>query len=416
MKCRSLRVWRSAAIVTERGPREPSLHRSRRSVMMRRLAALAPTIAGCGFHTSGIPGEPGGVGDDGDGDGDPPPCATRFLDLCAQTEPSDAFEVTSSQALDTDADPRCRALAQPGGGEVCLIYATEVEIAGTATLTAIGGRPLAIASMSALRVEGAIDVSSQRDQRGAGADAEGCSFAGNPATDSGGGGGGAGGSFALAGGDGGTGDGNNNGPPGGPATAGKHGPVAAITGLRGGCRGQSGGDEGGPGDTGVGGAGGHAGGALYLFARDLVAISGSVRATGAGGVGGGGMAGGGGGGSGGLIVIESRSIMSSGLISANGGGGGQGGGAVAIPFGAERVPGNRGNDGALAATPAAGGSGAADGNPRFGPGGAGGAADGAVAGKTGDFGGGGGGGAAGAILIRGQAQLSGMISPSPTRQ
>lgn len=372
---------------------------------MGRLTALAVLIAGCGFHSEPAPGEPPGDG-----------CA-GFLDLCAQAEPTTMFEVAGGQQMiNTDKDPRCDTLTQAGGVNVCLIYATAVVIDGSATLTATGQRPLAIASTSTLTLEGTIDVGSHGGQQGPGADTAECSFAGMPANDTGGGGGGAGGSFTLAGGDGGSGDQNNNGSPSGPALPGKHGAITAISALRGGCPGQAGGDEGGGPGSGRGGRGGHSGGALYLFARDSIAISGNVRATGAGGAGGDGLAGGGGGGTGGLIVIESPSIMSSGRISANGGGGGQGGGVSSEGLfkPSMRVPGNAGQDGDLGATAAAGGAGAANNDPGFGPGGAGGAVTAAASGTTADFGGGGGGGAAGVVMIRSkQPQLSGVISPMP---
>jgi hypothetical protein len=377
---------------------------------MGRLTVLAVLIAGCGFHSRGSGEPPGPPG----GDASVGTCA-GFLDLCGQAEPSTMFELGDGLMIHTDSDPRCQALPQAGGGDVCLIYATAVVIDRNATLTAIGPRPLAIASISTLTLEGAIDVSSHGPQQGAGADATGCSFAGAPGTDAGGGGGGAGGSLTLPGGDGGSGDKNNNGGASGVAPPGKHGTTTTISALRGGCPGQAGGDEGGGPGTGRGGEGGHSGGALYLFARESIVISGTIRATGGGGVGGGGMAGGGGGGTGGLIVIESPSIMSSGRISANGGGGGQGGGFTEEGFfpSQMRASGNPGHDGDLVTTAAAGGAGAAGNDPGFGPGGDGGASGtAATSGTTADFGGGGGGGAAGVVIIRSrQPQLSGVISP-----
>jgi hypothetical protein len=369
---------------------------------MARHVAIVGLLAGCGFHGPPLGG--GEIADAAPVSG----CTAGFLDLCAQAAPTTTFEVTSSQTINTDTDMRCRPQGQVSGGNACLIYATSVAIRLGATLSATGSRPLAIASTSTLTVDGAIDVASHDAQRGPAANAAACSFTATPASDSGGGAGGAGGSFGQAGGDGGSGDANDNGVPVGSAAPGRRGATSAVSALRGGCRGQAGGDEGGGGLHGVGGEGGDSGGALYLFARDRISVSGSIRATGAGGAGGGGMSGGGGGGSGGMVVIESGQVVVSGQISANGGGGGQGGGTNGIL----RIPGNPGRHGALGTAAAPGGSGALLGDPGFGPGGSGGAGTAAAAGTSADFGGGGGGGGAGIIVVRGAAQVSGVVSPA----
>ena len=387
---------------------------------MGRLSALLALIAGCGF-SSQVPANPGGDDTPGTdaavpGDTGGPvdvPCVPGFLDLCTQANPTTALDITTTQTINTDFDQRCRRFPQAdGGGDVCLLYMTSVNIASTGSLTASGKRPLALASTTTMTIAGAIDVASHGIQIGPAADAKGCNFASPPATDSGGGAGGAGGSFTLPGGNGGTGDNNDNGSPNGTAAPGTHGTTTTITGLRGGCPGQTGGNEGNGMGNGRGGNGGHSGGALYLFARQSLMITGSVRATGEGGDGGDGMSGGGGGGTGGLVVIESRSLTISGQISANGGGGGQGGGLNNN----NRVSGRDGDDGALGTAPAAGGAGANNNDPDFGTGGAGGATAAAGNGATADFGGGGGGGAAGMIkLIGASQQLTGStISPAPT--
>lgn len=385
---------------------------------MGRRSALLVLIAGCGFsaHASSNSGGDDTASIDAAVPGDTavdgaPPCVPGFLDLCQQAEPTTTLDITSAKLIDTDRDPLCRRLGQSGGGEVCLIYATDVRITSTGSITAFGSRPLAIAASSTLTIDGAIDVGSHGILRGPAANVMGCSFATSPQNDLGGGGGGAGGSFTLPGGDGGTGDENNNGGTNGTAAAGTHGSTTAISVLRGGCAGQTGGDEGVM-NGGRGGRGGDSGGALYLFARQRLAVASSVRATGEGGEGGGGMSGGGGGGTGGLVMIESPSIAISGEISANGGGGGQGGGMDSM---GKRVPGLPGSDGALGTTAAAGGSGALNNAPGFGNGGAGGALTAATAGTGAGYGGGGGGGAAGIIKLLGaQQQLSGStISPAP---
>lgn len=384
-------------------------------------AALLAVIAGCSFSAH-APSNPGGddtPGVDAAVPGDvaasidgAAACVRGFLDLCTQAAPSTALDITNAQSINTgpsNTDPRCRTLTQPGGSDVCLIYATAVTITGNGSLTATGSRPLAIASSSTLTIDGALDVGSHGPQRGPAADAMGCTFATVPELDRGGGAGAAGGSLTQPGGDGGIGDSDNSVDPDGTAAAGTHGATIKITVLRGGCAGQAGGDEA-PGGGANGGAGGHAGGALYLFARQSLTITGDVRATGAGGGGGQVQAGGGGGGTGGLVVIESPSITISGRVAANGGGGGQGGGRL----NQNDISGNPGTDGAMGTTAAAGGSGVASGDPRFGFGGAGGATTAAVGGTTANFGGGGGGGAAGVIELIGTTQLSGStISPAP---
>jgi len=390
---------------------------------MGRLLALLVLSAGCSFSAQATSnpggGNPPGIDASSPGDASVPgdtgvPCVPGFLDLCSQTVQSGTLTITNGQTIRTDTDSRCRTYTQAGGADVCLIYVTSVTITGSGFLTVTGPRPLALASSSAMTIEGTIDAGSHGGanggQRGPGANViTGCGFARSPSDDLGGGGGGAGGSFTLPGGDGGTGDNDNSANPPGTAASGLHSTTTTISVLRGGCAGQTGGNEANTGGSGRGGVGGHSGGALYLFARQSLAISGKVRATGAGGGGGEVQAGGGGGGSGGLVVIESPSIMISGQISANGGGGGQGGGRL----NQNDISGNPGTDGDLGTAAAAGGSGAAGGDQRLGFGGAGGALTAAANGTTADFGAGGGGGAAGTIKLLGQQQVSGTISPPP---
>jgi hypothetical protein len=333
-------------------------------------------------------------------------CVAGVVDICGMPAPAMPFDVTAPTPLDTGRDPRCKTV-MVAGHDVCLIYATEVTI--TATLTVTGNRPLALVSASTMMVTGAIDAGSHGPQVGPAAD-DACAFASNPQNDRGGAGGGAGGGLTLAGGDGGTGNTNKN-MTGSTGAGGTHGATVPTPALRGGCRGQKGGDEQ-PGGF-SGGAGGHGGGALYLAARQSVTVSGSIGATGAGGAGGGSQSGGGGGGSGGMVVIESASITVSGQISANGGGGGQGGGRL---LNGDNVTGFAGADGSLGMTQAPGGFGAANGNSQFSTGGVGGAGT-TAAGRGTDstVGGGGGGGAAGVVRLIGTINPAGsIISPPPS--
>ena len=106
-----------------------------------------------------------------------------------------------------------------------------------------------------------------------------------------------------------------------------------------------------------------------------------------------------------MVWIEATNVGIGGNIGANGGGGGEGG----IRLGASPVTGDFGDDGAISANPAAGGSGTqfagdgGDGSSRANASGG----DGLPA----DGGGGGGGGGAGYILLRGNVTLGGNTSP-----
>lgn len=373
--------------------------------------AVFALLAGCSFEhgvigaTADAPAIDASQIDAIDG---PQPCVPGFLDLCDEAAPTQSLHLTGPDTINTDTDPRCRVFTQTGGGAVCLVYATSVAIDAGASLTATGSRPLAIASTSTLVIGGAIDVSSHiGGARGPGASDGSCSFAANPEQDPGGAGGGAGGSFGTVGANGGAGDSDESIGGDGTATPGMAGPVPTIAALRGGCRGQAGANESNGGGT--GGAGGHSGGGLYLYARQMLQIGGTVRATGAGGGGGQVQAGGGGGGSGGLVVIESAMIAVSGQISANGGGGGEGGARV----GTTPVSGQPGTDGALGTAAAPGGMGTDD---RFGYGGAGGASAPPVNGISAIAAGGGGGGSVGQIRLLAPSSaidVGGVISPAP---
>jgi hypothetical protein len=342
-----------------------------------------------------------------------PSCVATFLDVCSQPVPAMSLDISTALVIDTDTDPLCTSVAQADGTSVCLVYATSVTIESQGSLTATGSRPLAIASMSTMVIDGLIDVSSLRGgQPGPAADDARCTFAAIPESDLGGAGGGAGGSFGAVAGNGGTGDTNQDGGTDGTSLPGGAGPLATIAELRGGCAGQKGGDESSTG--GQGAAGGHSGGALYLVANDRVDVVGTIRATGAGGEGGPVRAGGGGGGSGGLVVIESPSISIAGQISANGGGGGGGGAFVGNAPGTP-VAGQPGADGDVGTTPALGGIGATGGAGGEGPGGAGGAdATPPTPGGDAGGGGGGGGGAVGVIKLIGTAAITGLVSPAPS--
>src|ERR1700749_4811199 len=110
---------------------------------MRHVATLL-LIAGCGFPAREVPGP--GPSDaqtldarsqdmpDAKIGGDAAVCTPGFVDVCGQPEPSMAFDVSAAKPLDTDHDPLCKTVSQ-GGRNLCLIYATEVTIAATGSLT-----------------------------------------------------------------------------------------------------------------------------------------------------------------------------------------------------------------------------------------------------------------------------------------
>ncbi|MBX3158764.1 MAG: hypothetical protein KF773_22545 [Deltaproteobacteria bacterium] len=346
-----------------------------------------------------------GIGDFSTGDGPlpppdlPPDCVGRIAPLCGQSFDDD---LTLDGVLDTDGDPRCTEHAVPGAPAMCAIVHGTITI--TAGLRVTGSRPLMLGART-IAIDGPLDATSSiAGGTGAGANAAECPASAAGTDDDPGGSGGAGGTLAGKGGNGGA---NLGGILGGDAPA-----AIAFSVIHGGCPGAAGGN-GGPDSAGAGGAGGAGGGAVYLAARESIAISatGAVFVSGAGGRGAvnPGVSGGagGGGGSGGMIVLDAPAIAVAGTLTANGGGGGGGG---------DTLPGSDGTDGATLAfdTPAPGGEpeSATDG----GLGGAGAAIsvealDGGAPPTTGGAGGGGGG--VGFVIVTAPVR-GGQISPAPT--
>ncbi len=336
------------------------------------------------------------------------PCDFPLDGVCATGGPGEGWEVVGADTpFDTTDDPVCRDFSLDDGSHACLVFVESFTVTSNATLRAIGTRPLLIASIGDILIDGTIDVSSYRaEQTGAGANYATCMHARDPEDDVGGAGGAAGGSFAGRGGDGGEGDRNENDGSDGKALPGLSDTAVSIPlVLRGGCPGGDGGDEG-PGATdGIGGAGGASGGAVWLVGTGNLHVMGEgrIRATGAGGTGGGGQAGGGGGGSGGMIHLQAVQTIVDGAMSANGAGGAEGG--------VFNTNGNHGEDGMMAADAAEGGRGWL---------GAGNGGEGSsqvrldgTNGLTEDAGGGGGGGGAGYIILRGVISGDGDSSPPP---
>ncbi len=217
----------------------------------------------------------------------------------------------------------CQVVAQAGGPGVCVCRLDLLTVQGT--LRVRGPNALAVLAHQSIQVDGVIDLAGRGAEAGPGAEAAGAeanSWYG-----------GRGGSFGSRGGSSGA---EVRGNP-------------RMAPLLGGQAGQAG----------CGGkAGGGGGGALQLSARDLVEVSGEIRAGGGGGAGGGPddqgtCLGGAGGGSGGGILLEADQVTISGLLAADGGGAGGGGnnqgaaggdGADAA-FG-QAAPGGAGRDGA----------------------------------------------------------------------
>jgi hypothetical protein len=290
---------------------------------------------------------------------------------------------------------------QPDGSTAAVLSLDALGLDAGATLRVIGPRPLLIAAWSTAVIDGAIDAGSHTGVPALGADANVVCSAGTAgldganATMNGGSGGGGGAGGQGHGGHGGLGGAS---PQVAGGAGGVAGPIVAGAAIHGGCPGGASGAAGGvavlPATPATQSRGGAGGGAIWLAARDSLAIAGSITANGAGGAGAqlGSVCGGGGGGAGGAVALDAPSVTISGAVTANGGGGGGGGAATDA--------GNDGADGKADLQAAPGGALAAKGCGR--PGGAG-SAQLALAGSDAAgsdvCGGGGGGGAAGFVTV-----------------
>lgn len=300
------------------------------------------------------------------------------------------LNVNAPTTLNTTTSSLCVPYHLPTGttdATYCVIAVKSITIGFSGRLTATGSRPLVLLATNQINIGGILDVASHiRGNAGPDADPIACSSS----SVSSGAEGGPGGSFGSKGGDGGA----IGAAPAVPAGAAIPSPVR----LRGGC----------PGRTGAGangGALGRGGGAVYLIS-DTIAITGTINASGAGGIGGGPSSGGGGGGSGGMIGLDAPviEVAMSGRIFANGGGGGEGGGGLNV--------GDDGVDSTAPMTIGAGGAGGTAGGGNGGDGAGNGVA--AQAGENDTDSGGGGGGGAGVIRVFPSRMLAGSISPPPT--
>jgi hypothetical protein len=301
-----------------------------------------------------------------------------FLELCPTFPFPPSLTLPSTINTDTDCAERV-GQGRPGATELCVFAAGRITISGTVLVR--GPRPLLLLGGDAIHLEaGAVlDVASHGGvvTSPPGAPGPSCD-AGNGGANftSMAGGGGGGGSFGGPGGMGGVGS---------QAAGGPGGTVPPVDFLRGGCNGGSGGSVG---ATFEGGAGGRGGGAVYLMARTLIQIDGTINASGSGAGAAEARGGGGGGGSGGMIVLDANLVMipQGAQVFALAGGGSSGGNATA--------PGNPGQDpsgvsqyaGSSMAMSVVAGTGGAGGAPSVGTDGTG------ATGPTGSGGGGGGGG------------------------
>ena len=372
--------------------------------------AIVLQLAACGFSGSHA--------------GDPAVDATvvacaawepEYIDPCAIVLPSESLDLNMSGTYIYDTDTR--TLRDPGGAAILhasedqapfvLVSVQGLRVGASATLRAIGVKPLFIVSWSTIRIDGAIDVSSSAGGGlGAGANAADCGAAQVGEDDPGGAGGGGGGGFGAAGGKGGDGDSNQNAGDDGIAIGGTaSGASATPTIVRGGCPGADGG-QGSPGKRGRGGAGG---GAIQLGAAVALVIQGTIAAGGHGGLGMDSDAGGGGGGSGGYVGLDAPTVDATGATIASNGAAGAGGGDDANVGGA-------GGDGASGAAGAVGGAGGLPGGTSGGTGGSLASPGGATVTAFNTGAGGGGGGGVGFILVWSAAwnATGAVISPAET--
>ncbi len=290
---------------------------------------------------------------------------------------------------------------------VCLIYTEAFEVRFGSVLDVIGSKPLFVASIGSIKIDGRVDVSSRNGLRGAGSNSSKCLLVFPAGNSTGGGGGGAGGSFQGMGGNGGLGNASGIGTFGASAAM----PGGLPDKLRGGCGGSSGGrgaDPSVPSDPGAGG-----GAIAFLSAVSFtVSSTGTLFANGSGAGRGirerGGAAGGG---SGGMITMTAPSVILQGLVLAEGGGGG--GGANSSQDGLDgknptKISSGAGGQGAILSNGGDGGEGSTTASRGQHAGIEG------IDGDEGRRGGGGGGGGAGYLIVKANTLQIGSSSPGIT--
>jgi hypothetical protein len=318
-----------------------------------------------------------------------PVCKGAYVNICV--DPPQAALTLTTQKIDTTNSALCAAYTStPNTPDACVIAGQSITIPSNNLVTVVGNRKLIListGSTGSITIAGTLDAAGHGRTSGPAGSLGPCGVgAKNPTRGTPAGGGGWGGSFGNPG---------NNGGNSASSNGGLAASAIIPTALRGGCPGSDGADNfvgSGGGDRGGGG------GAVLLVANSMIAIDGTVNASGgAGGRGGNSGGGGGGGGSGGMIVLDAATVSILGKCFANGGGGG-GGGNV-----------NTGRDGAESKAPDQVGSGGQGSSPTGGEGGNGAfgmtgsrpGGNGVIGNQQmgGDGGGGGGGGGVGAIKV-----------------
>lgn len=321
--------------------------------------AIVIAFSGCGFQHGALSTTDGGTIDDGDLDADIDSMAADavmsgvdFLPTSEETFSSTNWSPAANVTINTTAmtitpNPPAGVTFMVGqqetGSAVVILRVGDFAVASGRLVTVTGDKPLVILSDHDVTIAGTLDVGARKGERGPGgalpgigSGAGGISVhdngSGSTYDDSGAGGG----SFGSQGAAGGK---------AGPFEGGPAGNTYPINGLIGGSGGGLAGAC-----SNVPGAGG---GALFLYAKHKMRISGAIRAGGGGGGGGTttcptGSGAGAGGGSGGLIWLQTPDLDGTGVLAANGGGGG-GGSYVGVSNGGD------GEDGRASATVAAAG-------------------------------------------------------------
>jgi hypothetical protein len=339
----------------------------------------------------------------------PPMEGIDFLPPGEETFSTTNWSVSADTAIDTTAmtiAPLRPAGAtflvgtQDNGAAIAILRVGDFTIGAGRIVTVTGDKPLAIVSDHDVTIAGRLDVGAKAAARGpggalpamgAGAGGMGLHEGGGGFDDSGSGGG----SFGTAGSAGGR---------AGTTVGGAAGATYTLTGL-------IGGSGGGLANV-CSNSPGAGGGALLLYAKHKLDVTGAITAGGGGGAGGlftgctVATNGGAGGGSGGTIWLQTPDLKGNGILAANGGGGG---GAAVYMVG----PGAPGQDGQASTTMVATGGMKANGTE--GSSGGNGAIQGIPASMVPDIAtgnGGGGGGGLGRIVYR--APNLGMLQSSPT--
>jgi len=396
------------------------------AIVTRSIVIVAVVVGGCQFNGRPLPGENDGP-PAADGPFDSRPADARIdatpgdpcldwqftpaeFDPCALSPPSPGQIAITSGVWTLDGDAGTLSSGSPIAishmtlNNITVFSVEDLTIAAGAELRVVGDDPVAIAVWGDATISGTINLTSDYNDHGAGANSPNC--AGGPNAPEIGGdqnsgdGGSGGGGFN---GDGGAGSDGNGGSGNGDGGAGGKG-RGVPTRVDGGCPGA-------PAQSGTSGYAGAGGGGIAIIVKGSLLVTGTITAGGDGGGGatGGGQEAGGGGGSGGMIKLEAQAltVSAAATLAANGGQGGGGNNNNDASPGEDGQP----DDSQALVSNKEGGGGVG--------GGGGYVADingGNAAPNPSNDGGGGGGGAAGYIVYRGHnlqsVDLAATISPA----